>query len=72
MEHRRRTISSVMDEDIENVLPRPKSPSIDDQIDEYTEFVYTGSFDVSRSVFRGFLNLICPCLYRKRVPIQVD
>jgi hypothetical protein len=72
MEHRRRTLSSVLEEDIENIMPRPKSPSLDDHIEEYTEFVYRGRLDVSKSIFRGILNLICPCCYRKRAPIQIE
>jgi hypothetical protein len=73
MEHRRRTVSSVLDEDIENPpSSRPSSPSIDEQIDEYTEFIYNGSYNISKSVFKGFINLICPCCYRKRDPIQVN
>lgn len=72
MEHRRRTLSSVIEDDIENVLSRPKSISIDDQIEEYTEYLYYGTFNVSKSVFGGILNLICPCFYRKRVPVQIE
>ena len=72
MEHRRRTLSSVIEEDIENIIPRPKSPSMDDQIDEYAEYMYNGTFNVSKSVFGGILNLICPCFYRKRAPVQIE
>ncbi len=67
MEHRRRTLSSVLDEDIldlEKEIPRKRinSASLDEQIDEYTEFMYNGTFDLVRSILKGFINLIYPCL----------
>jgi hypothetical protein len=68
MEHRRRTLSNVLDDDIEKQVPRRRatSASIDEQIDDYTEFVYTGSFNFCSSIFYGFLNLICPCPCSRR------
>ena len=77
MEHRRRTLSSALDNDfpvdIEKQIPRRRgtSASIDDALDEYTEYVYNGTFSVTRLFCRGVLNLICPCFYRKREPIEV-
>ena len=67
MEYRRRTLSSL-DDDIENQVPRRRgtSASIDEQLDDYTEFIYTGSFNFCSTIFYGFLNLICPCPCSKR------
>lgn len=74
MEYRRRTVSNTLDDDIEKQLPRTraKSASIDESIDEYTEYVYNGTFSLSRFFCCGFIKLICPCFCRKRVPIQVS
>ena len=77
MEHRRRTISNVFDDDIvdiEKQIPRRRatSTSIDDTLDEYTEYVYNGTFNVFNTIFCGFLKLICPCCCRKRMPITVS
>lgn len=71
MEHRRRTLSSVLDEEFPDIEKQPirrraTSTSIDEQLDEFTEFVYEGSFNVTHSVISGFIKLICPC-FRKRV-----
>lgn len=76
MEHRRRTLSSVLDEempemsevpDIEKQVIRRRgtSASIDEQLDEFTDYVYEGSFNITQSVFYGFIKLICPC-FRKQ------
>jgi len=77
MEHRRRTISNVFDDDIvdiEKQIPRRRatSASIDDTLDEYTEYVYNGTFNVFNTILCGFLKLICPCCCRKRAPITVS
>lgn len=77
MEHRRRTISNVLDEDmpdIEKQIPRRRatSASIDDTLDEYTEYVYNGTFSICNTICGGFLKLICPCCFRKRAPITVS
>ncbi len=77
MEHRRRTFSNVIDDlpiDIEKQLPRRRgtSVSIDEAIDEHIEYVYNGSFSITRMIFRGLLNLICPCCTCNRKPIQVN
>lgn len=74
MEHRRRTFSNVIDDDlpdIEKQLPRRRLSSIDDALDDYTDYVYNGTFSVYNFVCCGFLKLICPCCIRKRVPITI-
>lgn len=45
---------------------RYRSSSIDDELDNFTEYVYNGSFSFCRNIFNGIKKLICPCLYRKR------
>jgi hypothetical protein len=77
MEHRRRTLSSAFDDDIvdiEKQVPRRRgtSASIDETIDEYTEYVYNGTFNFSNMFFRGLLNLICPCCRKDRGPVTID
>ena len=77
MEHKRRALSNVLDDDIidiEKQTPRRRgtSVSIDETLDEYTEYIYNGSFSVTSMFFRGFLNLICPCRQRNREPVQVN
>jgi hypothetical protein len=75
MEHRRRTVSNVLDDDIdiEKQMPRRRgtSASIDDTLDEYTEYVYNGTFSFSKMFCKGFVNLICPCFRSKRDPINI-
>lgn len=68
MEYRKRTVSSALDDDIEKQTSRRRgtSISIDDQIDEYTEYVYSGTFNIFNSICCGFIKLICPCCHRKR------
>lgn len=77
MEHRRRTVSNVLDDEFPNVeeqIPRRRatSASIDETLDEYTEYVYNGTFSLYNVIFCGFLKLICPCFCRKRTPITVS
>jgi hypothetical protein len=69
MEYRKRSLSSALD-DIEKQVPRRRatSTSIDDQLDEYTEYVYSGSFNILNSICCGLIKLICPCCIRKRDP----
>lgn len=76
MEHRRRTLSSAIDDDlprdIELNAPRRRgtSASLDDEINQFTDYMYAGSFNLSTSVFRGFINLIqsiCYCYYCRRI-----
>ncbi len=71
MEYRRRTLSSLddNDSDIENGRRRRgTSVSLDDQIDDYVDYMYTNSYNVSSSVFSAILNLICPCFRKTRSP----
>jgi hypothetical protein len=77
MEYRRRTFSNVLDDefpDIEKQIPRRRatSASIDETLDEYTEYVYNGTFSIFNSICCGFIKLICPCCYRKKAPITVS
>jgi hypothetical protein len=73
MEHRRRTFSNVLEDDIELQLPRKRTvSSIDDQIHNHTEYKYNGTFSVLDTVFCGFLKLICPCFVKKRDPFIVN
>jgi hypothetical protein len=77
MEYRRRTLSDVLNDeviDIEKQVPRRRgtSASIDEHLDEYTEYLYSGSFNFTKSILKGVLNLICPCCYRKRETIQTN
>jgi hypothetical protein len=71
MEYRKRTLSSALDDDVEKQRRRTAS-TIDDQLDEYSDYIYTGSFNIFSSIIYGFKNLICPCLYKKREPITVN
>jgi hypothetical protein len=68
MEYRKRTLSSALDDDIETQIPRRRgtSVSIDDQLDEYTIYVYTGTFNILNSITCGLIKLICPCCFRNR------
>jgi hypothetical protein len=78
MEHRRRTLSSALDDDfpvdIEKQIPRRRgtSVSIDETLDEYTEYMYNGTFSLSNMFCKSLINLICPCFRRKREPIEVE
>lgn len=77
MEHRRRTFSNVIDDlpiDIEKQVSRRRgtSASIDGTIDEHIDYVYNGSFSVTRMFFCGLLNLICPCRNHNRKPIEIN
>jgi hypothetical protein len=71
-------LSSALDDeltvDIEKQIPRRRgtSASIDDAIDDYTDYVYNGTFSITKMFCRGLLNLICPCFARKREPIEVE
>jgi hypothetical protein len=66
MEYRRRTLSSPIDDDIEKQLPRRRGTSIDEHIDEHIDYMYSGTFSIFRSIFCGFVKLICPCCIKKR------
>ena len=75
MEYKRRTLSSALNDyfpnDIEKQSTRKPSISVDDTIDEYTEYMYNGTFNFTKIVYRGLINLICPCCCRNRKPIEV-
>jgi hypothetical protein len=75
MEHRRRTISNVFDNEInDNETQTPKMNRIsisiddilDDTLDEYAKYTYNGIFSIYNVVCYRFLKLICPCCSRKR------
>jgi hypothetical protein len=74
MEYRRRTLSSLDDENIIAATVetgrrrRGTSASIDSQLDDYVEYMYSNTYNLSTSVFSGILNLICPCFRRKLGP----
>ena len=84
MEYRRRTLSSIIDDvegvneldqkvQVEQKVEQTRqrrgtSVSIDDQIDDYVEYMYSNTYNISRSVFSGILNLICPCCRRRSGP----
>jgi hypothetical protein len=72
MEHRRRTFSNVLDDDIEMQKIKKNSISIDEHIDNYTEYVYNGTFSISNFIFCGILKLICPFCFKKREPIIIN
>lgn len=75
MEYRRRTVSNVFDNeiDIEKQIPKrhSRSASIDEQLDQYSEYVYNGTFSFSRMFCCGIIKLICPCWIRQSEPITV-
>lgn len=76
MEHRRRTLSSALDDemtvDVEKQTYRRRgtSASLDESINQYSEYVYNGSFNVKRFLCCGILNLIrdsiCCCCCRQK------
>jgi len=75
MEYRRRTLSSSLDDiNIEKQIPRRRvtSASIDDTLDDYTEYVYNGTFSFSNMMCKSLLKLICPCFYKKHAPITIN
>lgn len=51
---------------------RYRSQSIDDELDNFTEYVYNGSFSFCRNIFNQIKNLICPCFYRKRKQLEIN
>ena len=74
MEHRRRTLSSALDDvDVEKQVYRRRgtSASIDDSIDDFAEYVYNGTFNFSTMFGRSLINLICPCFRKERVPVTI-
>lgn len=75
MEYRRKTLSSSLDDcfsnDIEKQSTCRPSISVDDTINEYTEYMYNSTFNFTKIVYRGIINLICPCCCRNRKSIEV-
>jgi hypothetical protein len=69
MEYRRRTVSAVMD-DMEKQPPRRRgtSASIDEEIEQYSEYIYNGNFNICKTVFCGIKNLICCRIKNKSKP----
>lgn len=68
MENRRRTINNIDKPEKQQPNHCRLSCSIDETIDEHIEYVYNGTFSISRMFLCGILNLICPCFCRKRKP----
>lgn len=73
MEYRRKTLCSALDDLSDNTEKQSSiryvTPvSIDDTIDEYTEYVYNGIFNFTKMIYSGIIKLICPCCYRNREP----
>lgn len=66
MEHRRRTLSSVLDDDIEKQLSKNQSVSIDEKLDEYTEYAYNRSFGMCCRLIK----LICCCRNKRVVKVS--
>ena len=74
MEYRRRTVSNIIDNefiDVEKQISRRHCMSIDETLDEYTEYVYSRTFNICNILCCGLLKLICPCSYRKRSHIDI-
>ncbi len=73
MEHKRKRISSVLDEEIIDLEgSRCRGQSLDETIDEHIEYVYNGSFSFAKMAFRSLIKLICPCCFKKREQIEVN
>ena len=70
MEHKRKRINSVLDEEIIDFEVR--GHSLDETIDEHIEYVYNGSFSFAKMAFRSIIKLICPCCSKKREQIEVN
>jgi hypothetical protein len=70
MEFRRRTLSSIIDndcidDDVNNSMAdvRQRGLSTDEMIEEYSEYLYNGSYMCFSSICYKLLNLICFCRY---------
>jgi hypothetical protein len=50
---------------------KSRSNSVDEQIDEYVEYMYYGPFNIFKSIWKGVINLICPCGYKEPEPIVI-
>lgn len=47
-------------------IKRYRSHSFDEDLDNFTEYLYKGKFNICRIIFNGLKKLICPCLNKKR------
>lgn len=75
MEYRRRTFSNTLNNqlfDTEQQIPVSNSILIDKNLDEYTDYVYNGNFNICNIICRGFIKLMCPCCFRKRAISSVS
>ena len=63
MEYRRRSLISSLDEDLEQQKTRRRgtSSSIEEDLDHYAEYVYNGTFSITRFLCNGIINLIKDC-----------
>jgi hypothetical protein len=63
MEHRRRTVSSALDDEIPVDLEKQPtnfvSGSFDEDIQQYTDYIYNGTFNLGNYIVCGFIKLIC-------------
>lgn len=73
MEYKRRSLSSSLENDViesdnfketSYTKRRGSSMSLDEEMEEYTEFMYNGAFNICNFFARGIKNLICFC-FRK-------
>ena len=59
MEHRKRSVSSVLDEELSpEKKERTLSISIDDEIEQFSLYMYDTSFSIKHHIFRSLKNLI--------------
>jgi hypothetical protein len=49
-----------------NSQKRYRSQSIDDDLDNFTDYIYNGNLSFCKYILNGIKNLICPCFCRKR------
>lgn len=69
MEHRKRSLSSVLDEDeitdstIQIPRRRGTSASLDEDIEQYSNYMYNGTFNVTKYIFTRFIKLIFDIVY---------
>lgn len=42
-----------------------RAQSIDEDLDNFTEYLYNGRFNLCKSIMNGIIKLICPCFFRK-------
>jgi hypothetical protein len=51
-------------------VKRYRTHSFDDDLDNFTEYVYNGNISFCKSIFNGIINLICPCRFRKHKQLK--